>query len=80
MHLNHLFIWMDPEVVAHDKLIAGKTGYLNVPFFLLRAVFFLSGWSLYRYFSRKFSLAQDSARRALGQHYLVVEYEYSIVP
>lgn len=61
MHLNHLFIWMDPEVVAHDKLIAGKTGYLNVPFFMLRAVFFLSGWSLYRYFSRKFSLAQDSA-------------------
>ena len=29
LHLNHLFIWMDPEVVAHDKLIAGKTGYLN---------------------------------------------------
>jgi hypothetical protein len=28
---------------------------------MLRAVFFLSGWSLYRYFSRKFSLAQDSA-------------------
>ena len=28
MHLNHLFIWMDPEVVAHDKLIAGKTGFL----------------------------------------------------
>ena len=33
MHLNHLFIWMDPEVVAHDKLIAGKVGFLNVPFF-----------------------------------------------
>ncbi|MDG2108394.1 MAG: quinol:cytochrome C oxidoreductase [Flavobacteriaceae bacterium] len=59
MHLNHLFIWMDPEVVAHDKLIAGKTGYLNIPFFLIRGLFFLSGWSLYRYFSRKFSLAQD---------------------
>ncbi len=61
MHLNHLFIWMDPEVVAHDKLIAGKTGFLNTPFFLIRAVFFLSGWSLYRFFSRKFSLAQDEA-------------------
>ncbi|MDA9851866.1 quinol:cytochrome C oxidoreductase [Flavobacteriaceae bacterium] len=59
MHLNHLFIWMDSEVVAHDKLIAGKTGYLNTPFFLARAVFFLTGWSLYRFFSRKFSLAQD---------------------
>jgi hypothetical protein len=35
---------MDPEVVAHDKLISGKTGFLNLPFFLIRAVFFLSGW------------------------------------
>ncbi|MBT3542440.1 MAG: quinol:cytochrome C oxidoreductase [Flavobacteriaceae bacterium] len=61
MHFNHLFIWMDPEIVAHDKLIAGKTGFLNLPFFLSRAVFFLTGWSLYRYFSRKFSLAQDEA-------------------
>ena len=32
LHMNHLFIWMDPEVVSHDKLIAGKTGYLNTPF------------------------------------------------
>ena len=61
MHFNHLFIWMDPEVVAHDKLIDRKTGFLNLPFFLSRAVFFLTGWSLYRYFSRKFSLAQDEA-------------------
>ena len=22
LHMNHLFIWMDPEVVSHDKLIA----------------------------------------------------------
>jgi hypothetical protein len=62
MHFNHLFIWMDPEVVAHDKLIAGKTGFLNTPFFLIRAFIFLTGWSLYRYFSRKFSLAQDDSK------------------
>lgn len=61
MHLNHLFIWMDPEVVAHDKLIQGKTGFLNVPFFLARAVIYILGWNTYRYFSRRFSLAQDSA-------------------
>ena len=61
MHFNHLFIWMDPEVVAHDKLIAGKTAFLNVPFFLARAVFFLAGWTLYRFYSRKFSLAQDES-------------------
>jgi hypothetical protein len=31
LHFNHMFIWLDPEVVAHDKLIAGKAGYLNFP-------------------------------------------------
>ena len=62
IHFNHLFIWMDPEVVAHDKLIAGKTGFLNTPFFLIRAFIFLTGWTLYRYFSRKFSLAQDDSK------------------
>jgi len=61
MHFNHLFIWMDPEVVAHDKLIQGKTGFLNTPFFLARAAFYIAGWVTYRYFSRKFSLTQDQA-------------------
>ena len=61
LHFNHLFIWMDPEVVAHDELIKNKSVYLNLPFFFIRAIFFLSGWTLYRYFSRKFSLKQDSA-------------------
>ena len=61
-HMNHLFIWMDPEVVAHDELIKGKTGFLNIPFFLIRACFYISGWCLYRYFSRKFSLAQDVSK------------------
>jgi hypothetical protein len=61
LHFNHLFIWMDPEVVAHDELIKNKSVYLNLPFFFIRAIFFLSGWTLYRHFSRKFSLKQDSA-------------------
>jgi len=33
MHLNHLFVWMDPEVVAHDKIIQAKSGYLDSKFF-----------------------------------------------
>jgi len=60
MHLNHLFIWMDPEVVEHDKIIKAKSGYLSTPFFLVRGFIYLSGWYLYRYFSRKFSLLQDN--------------------
>ena len=61
LHLNHLFIWLDPEVVATDKLIANKAGYLNFPFWIIRAAIFLTGWNLYHYFSRKYCLAQDDA-------------------
>jgi hypothetical protein len=61
MHFNHLFIWMDPEVVAQDKLIQGKVSFLNVPGFLLRALIYIGGWATYRYYSRRFSLAQDQA-------------------
>jgi hypothetical protein len=60
-HSNSLFIWLDPEVVAHDKIIANKSGYLNFPFWIIRAAIFLIGWNLYRYFSTKNCLAQDQA-------------------
>ena len=60
-HSNNLFIWMDQEVVAHDKLLQNKSGYLNFPFWIIRAGIFLLGWNLYRYFSRKNCLAQDEA-------------------
>jgi len=59
-HYN-IFVWMDPDVVAHDKLIQGKTGWLNIWGFAIRGLIFIGGWSLYRYFSRKFSIAQDKA-------------------
>jgi cation transport ATPase len=61
LHFNHLFIWLDPEVVAADKIIANKSGYLNFPFWIIRAAIFLLGWNVYRYFSRKNCLAQDEA-------------------
>lgn len=66
MHFNHIFPWMDsalidPENEKYDALIAGKSSWLNIPFFLIRAVIFLAGWNLYRYFSRKLSLKNDTA-------------------
>jgi len=61
LQMNHLFIWLDPEVVAHDKIIANKAGYLNFPFWIIRAAVFLLGWNLYRYFSRRNCLAQDES-------------------
>ena len=65
-HLNHMFPWMaegitDPKSPNYDHMIAGKSGYLNVSFWLIRAVIFLGGWNLYRYFSRRNCLAQDES-------------------
>lgn len=61
MHMNHLFVWMDADVVAHDKLLQGKAGYLDPVFFLIRAAIFLGGWILYREYSRKLSIKQDES-------------------
>ena len=59
-HYN-LFVWMDPEVVEHDKILQNKASFLNIPWFVIRGLIFITGWSLYRYFARKFSIAQDTA-------------------
>ena len=59
---NHLFIWMDPTVVAEDELIQGKSGFLNIPFFLIRAAIFMGGWIFYRYITRKNALALDATK------------------
>ena len=61
LHFNHMFVWLDPEVVATDKLIANKSGYLNFPFWIIRAAIFLIGWNLYNYYTRKNCLAQDES-------------------
>ena len=63
---NHIFLWLNEGITDvtsknYDKVIAGKAGYLNFPFWIIRAAIFLVGWNLYRYFSRKNCLAQDES-------------------
>lgn len=66
MHFNHLFVWMDPEVVnpesvKFDKLIFLKKGWLNVGRFLGTAAIILIVWNYVRFKFVKNSIAQDSA-------------------
>ena len=63
---NHLFVWMDPEVINpesanFDKLIFQKKGWLNVVRFLVTALIFLGVWNWVRFKFRQNSIAQDSA-------------------
>ncbi|RED25526.1 quinol:cytochrome c oxidoreductase quinone-binding subunit 2 [Flavobacterium cutihirudinis] len=66
LHFNHIFVWLgegvtDPSHANYDAIIAGKSGYLNFPFWIARAFIFLLGWNLYRHYSAKNCLAQDEA-------------------
>lgn len=53
---SHFYTWQDESIVAHDEILQGKAGYLNLPFFIIRLVIYLVGWNVYRYFSRKNSI------------------------
>jgi hypothetical protein len=66
LQMNHLFTWLAEGVTQkghenYDAMIAGKSGYLNFPFWIIRAIVFLTVWNLYRYQTRKNCLAQDEA-------------------
>jgi len=58
--LPHLYPWARPDLVAHDPLLQHKALYLNVPFFLLRAVFYFSVWIAMMHFLNRWSLEQDT--------------------
>jgi len=42
--MGYLYEWTDPEVLAANPVIAAKTLYLNVPFFIVRALLYFSVW------------------------------------
>jgi hypothetical protein len=63
-HLHHLYHWMDPEVYNpesehYDAIIAGKSAYLNQPFFWIRTLVYMAVFYIYAKFVRKQSLLED---------------------
>jgi len=57
--LSHLYPWAVPGAADHDALLRWKAPYLNVPFFLVRAVIFFGSWSLIALFYYRGSRGQD---------------------
>lgn len=54
-----LYIWLDPQIVAQDALIRGKSAYLNMTFFIIRLVVFFGGWLWFTKVIVGHSLKQD---------------------
>lgn len=59
--MHELFHWSDTEAVAYDALLQKKSGYLNVPFFIIRALFYFTVWFALTRVLYKNSLQQDQA-------------------
>lgn len=55
-----LYIWLDPAIMAHDKLLQGKAAYLNMTGFLIRLILFFGLWIFFRMRIVGNSVAQDS--------------------
>jgi hypothetical protein len=54
-----LYLWARPDVVAGDRTLQMKAPYLNVPFFIGRAVFYLLVWNALSYLLNRWSREQD---------------------
>jgi hypothetical protein len=53
--LRHLYIWARPEVMASDVILQHKSWYLNIPFFVLRTVFYFLVWSVLAHYLNHWS-------------------------
>ena len=57
---HSLYHWTHHDAVAHDALLQHKAPYLNMPFFIIRFVFYFAVWIGLTQLLRKFSLNEDA--------------------
>jgi hypothetical protein len=58
--LHDLYHWSHSDIVAEDSLLQSKSSYLNVPFFIIRAVIYFGVWFILAMLLNKFSIQQDN--------------------
>jgi hypothetical protein len=57
--MTRLYVWTNANLVAHDEALQHKHLYLNIPFFLIRAVIYFLVWNGVSYLLNTWSLEQD---------------------
>lgn len=55
----HIYTWMDPETVAHDEMIQGKSAYLNKTFFWIRTIIYFITYFYFLNGFKKRSIEED---------------------
>ncbi|MBM4174989.1 MAG: quinol:cytochrome C oxidoreductase [Ignavibacteria bacterium] len=61
-NLHDLFHWTHTDAVAADKVLKGKSPYLNETFFIIRFVFFFAIWTAFYFFIKRNSEKQDKTK------------------
>ncbi len=61
--INNLYPWAQAKLVAADPGLQHKQPYLNLPFFLIRAVCYFAGWMFLSWYFNRWSLAEDAENR-----------------
>ncbi len=62
LNLHDVFHWTHPEAVQADPVLAGKSPYLNVSFFVFRFLAIFALWNLFYLFFFRNSTRQDLSR------------------
>jgi hypothetical protein len=57
--MPEIYHWAHPGIAAHDPIIAHKSPYLNLPFFISRYVIFFAVWIFLTQYLKKLSLQED---------------------
>ncbi len=56
---HHIYPWTHEEELAQHPVVKGKSSYLNLTFFSLRAAVYFAIWLTLAFFLNKWSLEQD---------------------
>ena len=66
-HMTHIYHWTDHEAVANDKILKGKSGFLNETFYAVWTILTVVLWSVLGYKMRKLSLEADNANFSVAE-------------
>jgi hypothetical protein len=62
-----LYLWARPEAVRTDEILQKKEIYLNIPFFLIRAVVYFAVWLFCMMMLNRWSAQQDAGEVAVTE-------------
>jgi len=65
LNVHSIFEWAKKDIVAGDKILTGKSPYLNTTFFIVRTLFSIGIWSLFYFLFVKNSRKQDVTKDQL---------------